>query len=305
MFISARVDRWGAAARLLIGAQYPHQCLTHTSIPPPLRRSCSIPAAPLALRRHPSLLHLLFLLSLPLSLFLFHRASLLRRRPPSAPHLSLLFFLTSFLLVLSSFLPPFRPLSVVIFVLSVSPQLSAFLSFPPPSSGPIRPRAVLRFSPCRPIIRSLFTLIFSFVSRPHTREPRNLYYSLARIRSPPFPLVFRTPTLTSSTLFLLSLPLLLLLAFPVAPIKAAVSKPVALSRTRARSRFFPMRGFFFRCYCRLSDASHSPGFPLSFFLSLSSLSLPSLASRHSRNGNFNTLISIGKFDECYLYIDIV
>lgn len=272
MFISARVDRWGAAARLLIGAQYPHQCLTHTSIPPPLRHSCSIPAAPLALRRHPSLLHLLFLLSLPLSLFLFHRASLLRRCPPSAPpHLSLLFFLTSFLLVLSSFLPPFRPLSVVIFVLSVSPQLSAFLSFPPPSSGPIRPRAVLRFSPCRPIIRSLFTLIFSFVSRPHTREPRNLYYSLARIRSPPFPLVFRTPTLTSSTLFLLSLPLLLLLAFPVAPIKAAVSKPVALSRTRARSRFFPMRDFFFRCYCRLSDASHSPGFPLSFS-SLSHLS---------------------------------
>lgn len=271
MFISARVDRWGAAARLLIGAQYPHQCLTHTSIPPPLRHSCSIPAAPLTLRRHPSLLHLLFLLSLPLSLFLFHRASLLRRCPPSAPHLSLLFFLTSFLLVLSSFLPPFRPLSVVIFVLSVSPQLSAFLSFPPPSSDPIRPRAVLRFSPCRPIIRSLFTLIFSFVSRPHTREPRNLYYSLARIRSPPFPLVFRTPTLTSSTLFLLSIPFLLLLAFPVAPIKAAVSKPVALSRTRARSRFFPMRDFFFRCYCRLSDASHSPDFPLSL-ISLSSLS---------------------------------
>lgn len=152
--------------------------------------------------------------------------------------------------------------------------LSAAVCLPiisPPSHGPIRPRAVLRFSPCRPIIRSLFTLIFSFVSRPHTREPRNLYYSLARIRSPPFPLVFRTPTFTSSTLLPLSL---LLRAFPVAPIKAAVSKPVALSRTRARSRFFPMRGFFSRCYCRLSDASHSPGMlflSIYLFYSLSSL----------------------------------
>lgn len=104
-------------------------------------------------------------------------------------------------------------LSVVIFVLSVSPQLSAFLSFP----FPRRPvHRVLRFSPCRPIIRSLFTLIFSFISRPHTREPRNLHYSLSRICSPPFPLVLRTP----DAFFHL---------FPTASIKAAVFKPVALS----------------------------------------------------------------------------
>lgn len=173
MFISARVDRWSAAARLLIGASPP---VSHTHIDSLSSLLVQQPSCTSPSPQH-RFSHLLFLLS---SSF-----------PPSfLSPLGLFFFLY---LVLSSRLS----LLIVIFVLSVSPQLSAFLSFPSPPLH--RPYSVLRFSPCRPIIRSLFTLIFSFVSRPHTRKPRNLhYFPRTFIRSPPFPLVFRTPTLSSS-----------------------------------------------------------------------------------------------------------
>lgn len=246
MFISARVDRWSAAARLLIGASPPvshthidslssllvqqPSCTSRPLFPPPFSfLSCPLPSL------------FLFLVVLPVST--------LRPSP---------------LLLLS------RPLSlfIVIFVLSVSPQLSAFLSFLPPPPF-VAPATVLRFSPCRPIIRSLFTLIFSFVSRPHTREPRNLhYFPRTYTRSPSFSLVFRTPTLSSSR-------------FPVASIKAAVSKPIALYPFLPPSRPLPYArvrdfsrctAFSPRCYCRLSDASQ---FALADFSRL-------------RDGDFNT-----------------
>lgn len=233
MFISARVDRWSAAARLLIGASPP---VSHTHIDSLssllVRRN---PAVPSALRHRSS--HLLF----PIS------------PPPS--------FLSSLLVSSSSSISssPLASPFIVIFVLSVSPQLSAFLSFSPPLH---RPYSVLRFSPCRPIIRSLFTLIFSFVSRPHTRKPRNLhYFPRTYIRSRPFPLVFRTPTLSSS---------LSRGVYQSRGLQADRALRPTLSRTR--SRFFPLHGFFSRCYCRLSNASQ---FAMADFPQL-------------RNGNFNT-----------------
>lgn len=273
MFISARVDRWGAAARLLIGAQYPHQCLTHTSIPPPLRHSCSIPAAPLALRRHPSLFSTFSFSSLSPSISI--SLSPCFSPPPlsslcSSPLSSLLPHLVPPrpLLVSPSLSPSlrryFRPLalSAAVCLPIISPSLlrphppprgPSFFSMSTNNSLPFYPYFLFRFSPAysRTAESLLFPRTYTLSSFP-TRLPNSDAHLLYSI--PP-----------------LSLPLLLLLAFPVAPIKAAVSKPVALSRTRARSRFFPMRDFFFRCYCRLSDASHSPGFPLSFS-SLSHLS---------------------------------
>lgn len=231
MFISARVDRWSAAARLLIGASPP---VSHTHIDSLssllVQRN---PAVPSALQHRSS--HLLFPISLP----------------PS--------FLSSLVSSSSSISSsPLASLFIVIFVLSVSPQLSAFLSFSPPLH---RPYSVLRFSPCRPIIRSLFTLIFSFVSRPHTRKPRNLHYFPRTYTLSSFP-----TRLPNSDAFFLS--------FPLASIKAAVSKPIGLRPTLSctRSRFFPLHGFFSRCYCRLSNASQ---FAMADFPQL-------------RNGNFNT-----------------
>lgn len=116
-------------------------------------------------------------------------------------------------------------LFIVIFVLSVSPQLSAFLSFSPPLH---RPYSVLRFSPCRPIIRSLFTLIFSFVSRPHTRKPRNLHYFPRTYTLSSFP-----TRLPNSDAFFLSFPWRL--SKPRSPSRSG-SVPPSLARARDFSR---------------------------------------------------------------------
>lgn len=237
MFISARVDRWSAAARLLIGASPP---VSHTHID-----SLSSLLACSATQLYPPPFSVVPLISSSLSLFL---------RPS--------YLLSSPLLPLSR--PLLSPLSlslslfIVIFVLSVSPQLSAFLSFSPPLH---RPYSVLRFSPCRPIIRSLFTLIFSFVSRPHTRKPRNLHYFPRTYTLSSFP-----TRLPNSDAFFLSFPWRL--SKPRSPSRSG-SVPT-LSCTR--SRFFPLHGFFSRCYCRLSNASQ---FAMADFPQL-------------RNGNFNT-----------------
>lgn len=147
MFISARVDRWSAAARLLIGASPP---VSHTHID---SLSSLLVQQPSCTPQHRSSLissssSLLLFLSVPFFLF---------------------FYLSFSPLASVSLRRYFRPLG-----LSAAVCLP-IISLPPPP--PLRHSySVLRFSPCRPIIRSLFTLIFSFVSRPHTRKPRNLHY---------------------------------------------------------------------------------------------------------------------------------
>lgn len=105
VFISARVDRWSAAARLLIGASPP---VSHTHIDSlssllVLQPSCT--SRPSASSLSSPLLSPFLFLSV-LSIF------------------SPLFFFFFYLVPLAS-------LFIVIFVLSVSPQLSAFLSFSP------------------------------------------------------------------------------------------------------------------------------------------------------------------------------
>lgn len=243
MFISARVDRWSAAARLLIGASPPSVSHSHR-----------------------------------FSLFVTRAVQPSCTLRPSASFLSSpLPYLSSFLssLVSSSSSISSSPLSlslfIVIFVLSVSPQLSAFLSFSPPLHRPYR---VLRFSPCRPIIRSLFTLIFSFVSRPHTRKPRNLHYFPRT-----YTLSFFPTRLPNSDAFFLSFPWRL-------------SKPRSPSRS--------------------GSPSHPLSHALEIFPA-ARLFLPLLLSIEQcvaiRNGRLSAapqrqlqyLISIGKSDECYLY----
>lgn len=202
MFISARVDRWSAAARLLIGASPP---VSHTHIDSLssllVQRN---PAVPSALQHRSS--HLLFPISLPPSLLssLVSSSSSISSSPLASLSLSLF---------------------IVIFVLSFSPQLSAFLSFSPPLH---RPYSVLRFSPCRPIIRSLFTLIFSFVSRPHTRKPRNLHYFPRTYTLSSFP-----TRLPNSDAFFLSFPWRL--SKPRSPSRSG-SVPPSLARVRDFSR---------------------------------------------------------------------
>lgn len=174
---------------------------------------------------------------------------------------------------ISSF--PLAPLSlslfIVIFVLSVFPQLSAFLSFPRPLR---RPYDFLRFSPCRPIIRSLFTLIFSFVSRPHTRKPRNLHY---------FPRTYIALLLFHSSSELQRF----LPPFLVASIKAAVSKPIALRSHPLLHAFeiFPAARLFLPLLLSIEQC-----------IAIRNGRLPAAPRRQ-----IQYLISIGKSDECYLY----
>lgn len=238
MFISARVDRWSAAARLLIGASPP---VSHTHIDSLssllVQRN---PAVPSALRHRSS--HLLFPISLPPSFLssLVSSSSSISSSPLASLSLSL--FLSSSLFSSSRSLrsclpsyhfppPPSSPL-----------QRPSFFSMSTNNSLPFYPYFLFRFSPA--------------------------YSKTAE--SPLFPShVYALVLSHSSSELRRFLPL-----FPVASIKAAVSKPIGLRPTLSctRSRFFPLHGFFSRCYCRLSNASQ---FAMADFPQL-------------RNGNFNT-----------------
>jgi len=175
VFISARVDRWSAAARLLIGAPASLP-VSHLHVDAPSTRaaiSCCIsssfgvvplyisPCVPLA--RAPS-----------------PRPSFLSSPLASSSCLSPLSLSLSLSLSLACSLP--SSLGSSLFSLSRRPPRSCLRLPPiiPPSPSRARPPRRARRSsfspPCRPIIRSLFTLIFSFVSHPHTREPRNLHF---------------------------------------------------------------------------------------------------------------------------------
>lgn len=189
MFISARVDRWSAAARLLIGASPP---VSHTHIDSLssllVQRN---PAVPSALRHRSS--HLLFPISLPPSLLssLVSSSSSISSSPLASLSLSLSLF-------------------IVIFVLSVSPQLSAFLSFSPPLRRPLQRPSFFSMStnnslPFYPYFLFRFSPAYS-----KTAE------------SPLFPShVYALVLSHSSSELRRFLPL-----FPVASIKAAVSKPI-------------------------------------------------------------------------------
>lgn len=229
MFISARVDRWSAAARLLIGASPP---VSHTHID-----SLSSLLVQRTTQLYPPPFSIVPLISSSLSLFL--RPSYLLSSPllpPSRPLLSLHRY--------------FRPLGLsaavclpIIFPSPSSPlQRPSFFSMSTNNSLPFYPYFLFRFSPA--------------------------YSKTAE--SPLFPShVYALVLSHSSSELRRFLPL-----FPVASIKAAVSKPIGLRPTLSctRSRFFPLHGFFSRCYCRLSNASQ---FAMADFPQL-------------RNGNFNT-----------------
>lgn len=236
MFISARVDRWSAAARLLIGASPP---VSHTHIDSLssllVQRN---PAVPSALQHRSS--HLLFPISLPPSFLSSLVSPLLPLSRPLLSPLSLSLSLHRY----------FRPLGLsaavclpIIFPSPSSPlQRPSFFSMSTNNSLPFYPYFLFRFSPA--------------------------YSKTAE--SPLFPShVYALVLSHSSSELRRFLPL-----FPVASIKAAVSKPIGLRPTLSctRSRFFPLHGFFSRCYCRLSNASQ---FAMADFPQL-------------RNGNFNT-----------------
>lgn len=231
MFISARVDRWSAAARLLIGASPP---VSHTHID--------------------------------------SLSSLLVQQPSCTPRSSASFLSSPlpFLSLLSARL--FHYLVLLPLPSSLFSSSRSLRSCLPSYHFPLPPYSVFRFSPCRPIIRSLFTLIFSFVSRPHTRKPRNLHY---------FP---RTYTLSSFPTRLPNSDFLPL--FPVASIKAAVSKPIVHHPSLSHAlEIFPAARLF-----------------LPLLLSIEQC----VAIRNGRlsaapQRQLQYLISIGKSDECYLY----
>lgn len=213
----------------------PHQCLTLTSILS-LRYSRS------ATQLYPPPFGIVPLISSSLSLFL--RPSYLLSSPLlplSRPLLSPLSL---------SLRRYFRPLGLsaavclpIIFPSPSSPlQRPSFFSMSTNNSLPFYPYFLFRFSPA--------------------------YSKTAE--SPLFPShVYALVLSHSSSELRRFLPL-----FPVASIKAAVSKPIGLRPTLSctRSRFFPLHGFFSRCYCRLSNASQ---FAMADFPQL-------------RNGNFNT-----------------
>lgn len=256
VFISTRVDRWSAAARLLIGAptslpvSHPHIDAPSTRTATPWCISSPFNVIPLFI---PRALHL------SRSHFPLH---------PALSFLSLLSALSCLHLVRLS-----RPLLMVSLLSSLRSSLFSFfrslrsclrlsIIFP---RAPRRIRAARRSSfspPCRPIIRSLFTLIFSFVSRPHTREPRNLHYSLARIV---YVLLSSHSSLSNSD-----------------PFPWLLSKPRSPSRSRAHSLFLSRDLSFLRALARDFSRCELPSLPR--LLLSSDASHP----QRSRNGNFNT-----------------
>lgn len=247
MFISARVDRWSAAARLLIGASPP---VSHTHIDSLssllVRRN---PAVPSALQHRSS--HLLFPISLPPSFLssLVSSSSSISSSPLASLSLSLHRY--------------FRPLGLsaavclpIIFPSSSSPlQRPSFFSMSTNNSLPFYPYFLFRFSPA--------------------------YSKTAE--SPLFPShVYALVLSHSSSELRRFLPL-----FPVASIKAAVSKPIGAPSHPLLHAFeiFPAARLF-----------------LPLLLSIEQC----VAIRNGRlsaapQRQLQYLISIGKSDECYLY----
>lgn len=245
MFISARVDRWSAAARLLIGASPP---VSHThidSLSSLLVQQPSCTPRPSASFLSPSLPFLFLFLSV--SSYLSSPLVSSSSSSISSSCLSLYRYFHPLGLSAAVCLPiiPPPPLSSPL-------QRPSFFSMSTNNSLPFYPYFLFRFSPA--------------------------YSKTAE--SPLFPSHIYALFLSHSSSELRRfLPL-----FTVASIKAAVSKPIVLhpSLSCTRSRFFPLQGFFSRCYCRLSNASQ-------------------FAMADFPQRQLQYLISIGKSDECYLY----
>lgn len=276
MFIFARVDRWSAAARLLIGtpASLP---VSHPHIDAPSTCAGQPPAA----SPRPSA----FLSSSPmccasLSCSCFPCA----RCPPSprpsflsSPLVSSSCSSSSLFLVLYSLSSPLISPFVVIFVLSVSPRSCLRLPIIFPRTPRARRAAFFVFSSMSTNNSLPFYPYFLFRFSPaysRTAEsplfPHTYIYALALLSF-----------LYSSSKLLRFLPL-----FPTTLIKAAVSKPIAralvlyLSCTRslvcasARWRVFPMRAAFSPAALIVDGAMRR--------------TRVGRLSRRSRNGNFNT-----------------